>query len=74
MPSHSPEAERRLRDRADARKRLDEFAQGLRAVGPRHYLGGLGHLHASSVPMEAIADILRVIPGLDPDDDLKSRK
>ena len=60
------EAERRLRERADARKRLDEFAQGLRAVGPRHYLG---HLQASSVPMEAIADILRVIPGLDPDDD-----
>jgi Zn-finger nucleic acid-binding protein len=31
------QAEGRLRERADARKRLDAWGQDLRAVGPGHY-------------------------------------
>jgi Zn-finger nucleic acid-binding protein len=34
------EAERRIGERADARKRLDAFGDDLRAVGPGHYMGG----------------------------------
>jgi Zn-finger nucleic acid-binding protein len=61
------EAERRLGERADARKRLDAFGDALRAAGPRHYTGGLGH-HTGMVPIDALAALGRV-PGVDPDDD-----
>lgn len=63
------EADRRLRERADIRKQLDAYAENLHAVGPRHYLGGLGHLRASAIPTEALVDLVRAIPGIGPDDD-----
>jgi Zn-finger nucleic acid-binding protein len=63
------EADRRIRERAEARKRLDSFGENLRAVGPRHYIGGLGHLNASAIPIEALVDLVRTIPGVGPDDD-----
>ena len=59
-------AERDSAERADSRRRLDEWGAELRSVGPRHYIG-LGR--AMLGPIDALADIARVIPGLDPDDD-----
>ena len=66
------EAERRLRERAAARKRLDAFGRDLRAVGPRHYISGpsFGGVAMSDLTtVEAIVDLARVIPGVDPEDD-----
>jgi hypothetical protein len=60
------EAERRIGERAEARKRLDAFGEDLRAVGPRHYYGGLGH--GAMIPVDALAALGR-LPGVDPDDD-----
>jgi Zn-finger nucleic acid-binding protein len=61
------EADRHMVERAAARKRLDAFARDLRAVGPRHYIGGIGDVMVG--PIDDLADISRVIPGIDPEDD-----
>jgi Zn-finger nucleic acid-binding protein len=60
-------AEHDIVERAAARKRLDAWGEDLRAAGPRHYIGGVsGGLGG---PIDALADIAHVIPGIDPDDD-----
>ncbi len=61
------EAEHRLVERAEARKRLDAFGDALRAAVPPHYYGGFG-LRGGMVPVDAFAAFGRV-PGVDPDDD-----
>jgi Zn-finger nucleic acid-binding protein len=60
------EAERRMVERADARKRLDAWGESLRAGGPRHYISGLGG--GGMMEIDALADIARLVPGIDPGD------
>ncbi len=60
------EAERRRGERADARKRLDAWGDDLRAVGPRHYVGGFSP--DAMLTVEEVAKLGR-LPGVDPDDD-----
>jgi Zn-finger nucleic acid-binding protein len=57
------DAEGRIRERADARKRLDQWEEGLRAAGPRHYLGGLPP-GGATMPIDAFADIASVVSGI----------
>jgi Zn-finger nucleic acid-binding protein len=58
------EAERRIGERADARKRLDAWGEDLRAVGPRHYVDAGGAL----IAVDGIANVGDPL-GLVPDDD-----
>lgn len=60
-------AERDTAERADARRKLDTWARDLRAVGPRHYVGGISS--AASVPIDALADIAWLVPGSGAADD-----
>jgi Zn-finger nucleic acid-binding protein len=61
------EADRRITARADAKRRLDAWGRDLRAAGPRHYVAGIGYGVAG--PIDDLADIASLIPGLDADDD-----
>jgi|HubBroStandDraft_1064217.scaffolds.fasta_scaffold01458_8 Zn-finger nucleic acid-binding protein len=60
-------AEHDIVERAAARERLDAWGKDLRAVGPRHYISGVSGGFVG--PIDALADIAHVIPGIDPDDD-----
>jgi Zn-finger nucleic acid-binding protein len=60
------EAERRIGERADVRKRLDAFGEDLRAIGPRHYYGGIGN--GAMVPLDSLANPGRE-PAVDPEKD-----
>src|ERR1019366_7625487 len=57
--------------RADSRRRLDAWDQALKASGPRHYFGGLGH-GGLGMPIDALHDIAGLVPGTGPDDDCQS--
>ena len=57
-------ADERASERALARKELDAWGADLRAVGPRHYVGGL---RGMSPPLDSLADIARFVPGFDRD-------
>jgi Zn-finger nucleic acid-binding protein len=61
------EADRRITARADAKRRLDAWGRDLRAAGPRHYVAGIRYGVAG--PIDDLADIASLIPGLDADDD-----
>jgi hypothetical protein len=61
------EAERRIQERADARKRLDAWGAALRATGPRHYWTTA--MHGGSAPIDDLAEIARLVPRLDPEDE-----
>jgi Zn-finger nucleic acid-binding protein len=62
-------ADRDIAERAASRKKLDACGRELRAVGPRHYIGGGMHGAPSGVPLDDLADIASVLPGLDADDE-----
>jgi Zn-finger nucleic acid-binding protein len=62
------EADRRIAARAEARRRLDAWGRDLRAVGPRHYIGG-GRHGVLAGPVDDLAEIASLVPGLDADDD-----
>jgi hypothetical protein len=49
-------------------KRVDGFGAALRATGPRHYAGVPPRGLHSMVALDDLADISKVIPGLDPED------
>lgn len=59
-------AERDIAERADARRKLDTWSQDLRAVGPRHYVGGIPS--GGAVSVDALADIAWLVPGKTDDD------
>jgi Zn-finger nucleic acid-binding protein len=54
-------AERDSAERADARRRLDTWSRDPRAVGPRHYVGGISR-GGATVPIDALADIAWLVP------------
>ena len=55
-------AERGIIRRAEARRSLDAFEQGLRNAGPKHYIGS----HMAG-PVDSFADIAMLIPDIDDD-------